>query len=208
MPRIRAENIAEHKAMTRTAILDAAVDALAERDFGAVSLGVVADYAGLPRSTLYDYFSSREALVASLIEERIPPLISDWMGLLGGVTPVERLESFFVATFRMADKHKKLTSALLGAGRRIPRELHDEYVPIVFTITDQIRALVSDGIACGDFFDADVNAMSEALTDLLAGGIDDIVGRERPVLDVDVVIATRLMLLRRGVEVAAGTPQA
>ena len=67
--------------------------------------------------------------------------------------------------------------------------------------------MIADGIASGDFFDADVNAMSEALTDLLAGGIDDIVGRERPCLDVDLVIATRLMLLRRGVEVAATTPR-
>jgi AcrR family transcriptional regulator len=207
MPRIRAGNIAEHKALTRAAILDAAVDALADRDFGAVSLGVVADYAGLPRSTIYDYFASREALVAALIEERVPPLISDWMALLGGSTPVERLESFFVATYRMAENHRKLASALLGAGRRIPREMHDEYVPIVFTITQQIRAMIIDGIASGDFVSGDVDAMSEALTDLLAGGIDDIVGRERPILDVDVVIATRLMLLRRGVEVSAGAPQ-
>ena len=49
--------------------------------------------------------------------------------------------------------------------------------------------------------------MSEALTDLLAGGIDDIVGRERPCLDVEAVIATRLMLLRRGIEVAAAEPK-
>ena len=203
MPRIRAGNIAEHKALTRAAILDAAIDALADRDFGEASLGVIADYAGLPRSTLYDYFESREALVAALIDERVPPLISDWMALLGGDTPAERLESFFVATFRMAEKHRKLTSALLGAGRRIPRDLHDEYVPIVYTITEQIRAMIDDGIASGDFVDGDVNAMSEALTDLLAGGIDDIVGRERPCLDVDVVISTRLMLLRRGIEVPA-----
>ncbi|MDJ0961653.1 MAG: TetR/AcrR family transcriptional regulator [Acidimicrobiia bacterium] len=206
MPRIRAGNIAEHKALTRAAILDAAIDALAERDFGEVSLGVIADYAGLPRSTLYDYFESREALVAVLIDERVPPLISDWMALLGGDTPMARLESFFVATFRMAEKHRKLTSALLGAGRRIPRDLHDEYVPIVYTITEQIRATISDGIASGDFVDGDVTAMSEALTDLLAGGIDDIVGRERPCLDVDVVISTRLMLLRRGIEVPAAQP--
>ncbi len=203
MPRIRAENIAQHKAMMRAAILDAAVDALAERDFHEVSLGVVADYAELPRSTMYDYFPSREALVAALIDERVPPLINDWMALLGGSTPLERLESFFVATFRMAEKHRKLTSALLGAGRRIPRELHDEYVPIVFTITEQIRAMISEGTASGDIVSGDLDAMSEALTDLLAGGIDDIVGRERPCLDPDVVIATRLMLLRRGVGAAS-----
>lgn len=203
MPRIRAENIAQHKAQTRTAILDAAVEAFASRDFDAVSLGVIADLAGLPRSTLYDYFASREALMAALIEERVPPLISEWMALLAEGGPMERLEGFFAATFTMAANHPQLTSALLGAGRRIPRDQHDEYVPIVFTIIDQIRALVGAGIEQGDFIDADPAALSEALTDILAGGIDDIVGRDRGQLAVDDVISTRLLLLRGGILKAA-----
>ena len=199
MPRIRAANIVEHKAATRAAILDAAVEALATRDFDSVSLGVVADYAGLPRTTLYDYFSSREALVAALIEERVPPLMNEWLALLPEGGPVERLEGLFTATFAMAAAYPQLTSALLGAGRRIPRDQHDEYVPIVFAITDQIRAIVEDGIQQGLIVDEDPRALAEALTDLLAGGIDDIVGRDRDRLDVDTVVRTRLRVVERGI---------
>lgn len=199
MPRIRADSIAQHKALTRAAILDAAEDALASLDFDAVSIGVVADFAGLPRSTLYDYFSSREALVAALIEERVPPLFNEWRRMLSGTTALERLESFFTATFSMAALHPKLTSALLGAGRRIPRSDHDEYLPIIFGVFDQIRSLVESGIEAGEFAVAEPAALAEALTDLFAGGIDDIVGRDRPKVPVETVIATRLGLLRGGV---------
>jgi len=199
MPRIRAESIAQHKALTRAAILDAAEDALAGLDFEAVSIGVVADLAGLPRSTLYDYFASREALVAALIEERVPPLLAEWQRMLSGTTALERLESFFTATFSMAALHPKLTSAILGAGRRIPRSDRDEYMPILFAVSDRIRSLVDSGIAAGEFAAADPGALAEALTDLLAGGIDDIVGRDRPQVAVETVIATRLGLMRGGV---------
>jgi len=203
MPRIRAENIAQHKAQTRTAILDAAEQAFAARAFDDASLGLIADLAGLPRSTLYDYFPSREALVAALIAERVPPLISEWMAFLTDGGPMERLEGFFTATFSMAALHPQLTSALLGAGRRIPRRLHTEFVPIVETIIGQIRALVVWGIETGAFIDVDPDALAAALTDLLAGGIDDIVGRDRPKVPMDDAIAIRLALMRAGVKAVA-----
>ena len=199
MPRIRAANIAEHKVRTRAAILDAAIEALASRDFDSVSLGVVADYAGLPRSTLYDYFDSREALVAALIEERVPPLMDEWLALLPDGGPLERLEGFFDATFTMAARHPELTSALLGAGRRIPRAQHREYVPIAFAMTDLVRSIVDDGISQGVMMDVDPAALAEALTDVLAGGIDDIVGRDRDRIAVATVTRTRLDLVVRGI---------
>jgi AcrR family transcriptional regulator len=199
MPRIRAESIALHKAQTRAAILDAAEEALAEKDFDAVSLGVIADLAGLPRSTLYDYFASRETLVAALIEERVPPLVEEWVALLSGTSAVERLEGFFTAIFVMAGRHPKLTSALLGAGRRIPRSLHVEYVPVAERVLEWIRGLVDQGVADGEFSPIDPSALAEALTDLLVGGIDDIVGRDRAQLPVETVIATRLAMMRGGV---------
>lgn len=203
MPRIRASTIAEHKAQTRTAILDAAEQAFASRDFGAASLGVIADIAGLPRSTVYDYFASREALVAALGAERVPPLVAEFLSMLPDGGPHERLEGFFLATYAMADKHPRLTSALLGAGRRIPREQHDEFVPVAYTLVDTIRSIVTDGVEQGVFCGADPRALTEAVTDLLAGGIHDIVGRERDAIDVDTVSAVRLALLRGGLGVSS-----
>jgi AcrR family transcriptional regulator len=75
MPRIRAENIAEHKAQTRAEILRAAEELF--RDFGyrETSLGDVAAKVGIGRTTLYEYFTDKEDIAVSLVEEELPKLL-------------------------------------------------------------------------------------------------------------------------------------
>ncbi|MFQ5967113.1 MAG: TetR/AcrR family transcriptional regulator [Acidimicrobiia bacterium] len=75
MPRIRAATIAEHKALTRTELLDAAEDLFSRHGYEATSLGDVAAFVGIGRTTVYEYFTDKEDLLASLVEERLPELI-------------------------------------------------------------------------------------------------------------------------------------
>ena len=76
MPRINAETLAEHRAQQRRAILDAARDLLAEasRDPGskAPSLADVGRRTGLARTSLYQYFGSREELMDAVIADVFP----------------------------------------------------------------------------------------------------------------------------------------
>jgi AcrR family transcriptional regulator len=206
MPRIRAENIAQHKAQTRAAILDAAEDALVAHDYDDVSLGFVAALAGLPRSTIYDYFPTRDALVGALVDDRVPMLFDEWMAMYRGSTPTERLEGFFTTAFRLAAQYPRVASVLLGAGRGIAREHHDELVPIVHTLTSHLRHLVREGIETGDIAGDDPAALAEALIDLLAGGIGDIVGRERTQLPLEVVLSARVGMMRGGIAASPTEP--
>ncbi len=77
MPRIRAASIDEHKALTRRALLDAAYELIDEAGTAEVALGEVALSAGVGRTTLYDYFSDRDDLIAALVEEELPYVLSD-----------------------------------------------------------------------------------------------------------------------------------
>ncbi len=80
MPRIRAASIDEHKALTRRALLDAAYDLIDEAGTAEVSLAEIALSAGIGRTTLYDYFSDRDDLIAALVEEELPVVISELIG--------------------------------------------------------------------------------------------------------------------------------
>lgn len=75
MPRIQAPTVAEHRARQRRAILDAARAHLAEEG-RAPSLAEVGARAGLARSSVYDYFNSREDLLAAVVADVFP----DWAG--------------------------------------------------------------------------------------------------------------------------------
>lgn len=82
MPRIRAETIAEHKALTRRQIISAAQELIAEVGTAEISLGEIASAVGIGRTTLYEYFNDRDDVIASLVEEELPDVVA---GLLAGV---------------------------------------------------------------------------------------------------------------------------
>ncbi len=71
MPRITAPTVAEHRSRQRRAILDAARAHLAETG-AAPTLAEVAARAGLARSSLYEYFGSREELLAAVVADVFP----------------------------------------------------------------------------------------------------------------------------------------
>lgn len=71
MPRIQAPTVAEHRARQRRAILDAALAHLAEKGT-APSLADVGARAGLARSSVYEYFSSRDDLLAEVVADVFP----------------------------------------------------------------------------------------------------------------------------------------
>ena len=78
MPRINAASIDEHKAQTRSALLKAAQTLIAEAGTTDIPLGQISLAAGIGRTTLYDYFTDREDLIATLVEEELP-------GVIGGL---------------------------------------------------------------------------------------------------------------------------
>jgi AcrR family transcriptional regulator len=82
MPRIRAGNIEEHKELTRSQILEAAQDLFSDHGYQDTSLGDIAAFVGIGRTTLYEYFKDKEDLLASLVDETLPQVFRDIAGLL------------------------------------------------------------------------------------------------------------------------------
>jgi AcrR family transcriptional regulator len=60
----------ERAAWRRERLLDAALDVFVERGFGAATVRDIAQAAGVTAGLLYHYFDSKEALLATLLEER------------------------------------------------------------------------------------------------------------------------------------------
>ncbi len=93
MPRIRAATIAEHKVVTRAMILAQAEEQFGTWGYEETSLGDIAAAVGVGRTTLYDYFRSKDDLLASLVEERLPETIEKLVARLPEQAgSVERLE--------------------------------------------------------------------------------------------------------------------
>jgi AcrR family transcriptional regulator len=108
VPRIRAASIDEHKALIRNALLNAARDLIDEAGTADISLGEVALAAGVGRTTFYDYFSDRDDVIASLVEDELPRVLTEVIeGVPENLAIPERLAELasrtveFVATDRV-----------------------------------------------------------------------------------------------------------
>lgn len=92
MPRIRAASISEHKLITRALILDTAQELFSAWGYQDTSFGDIAGAVGIGRTTLYDYFTDKDDLLASLVEERLPTVISDLVSRVpDDIPPADRL---------------------------------------------------------------------------------------------------------------------
>ncbi len=99
MPRIRAENIEAHKALVLPQALEAAQRLFDEFGFEHTSLGDVAATIGVGRTTLYDYFTDKEDLLATLVETSLPDTIDELLGLIpDGLAVDERLGELAIKT--------------------------------------------------------------------------------------------------------------
>ena len=95
MPRIEAPTLAEHHALRRGAILDAAVTILGADGPAGVTPAAVAAAAGLARSSVYQYFSSTAELVAAGVEETFRRVIAGIDAALAtAATPREKIAAF------------------------------------------------------------------------------------------------------------------
>ena len=101
MPRIQAPTVAEHRARQRRAILDAARAHLAEVG-RAPSLADAGARAGLARSSVYEYFASREDLLTAVVADVFP----DWADQVVSAieqreTPGEQIWAYVEANMRL-----------------------------------------------------------------------------------------------------------
>ncbi|MFB4192832.1 TetR/AcrR family transcriptional regulator [Streptomyces carpaticus] len=72
MPRIQAASVAEHRSLQRGALLDAARSLLSEGGASALTFPALAARTGLARSSVYEYFRSRGAVVEALCAVDFP----------------------------------------------------------------------------------------------------------------------------------------
>lgn len=84
MPRIKADNIADHVAQQREAVLDAAIRLFTERGYHEVSLGDIAKEVGLARNSLYRYVPDKVHLLVEWYRRAVPQTIAAWQEAVAG----------------------------------------------------------------------------------------------------------------------------
>lgn len=160
MPKISAPTVAEHRAQRLRALLEAARVLVAEQGPEALTLSALASQVGLSRPSLYEYFRSRDDLVAAMVEDELPRWISELEAEVRRHTsPADRVAAFVRTQLRMLTdgRHSALvvlTGHALGpaAQERVMAEHSRLFAPLLSALTDlgvsqpELRAHLIHGI--------------------------------------------------------------
>jgi AcrR family transcriptional regulator len=117
MPRIRAASVAEHRRMQREALLEAARTLLAEGGGEALTFPALAERTGLARSSVYEYFRSRAAVVEELCAVDFPRWAAEVEGAMRRAdTSKEQVAAYVRAQLDLVGDRRHRAVAAISAG--------------------------------------------------------------------------------------------
>ncbi len=184
--------------MTREQLLDAAFKLFAAGGYAATSLTDVASFAGVGRTTVYEYFSSKEELYLELIADRVPPRLSEAMAGLPPANAADSIEQVFRASFGALEEHLDLAHVLFIVGRELPAEARERMWQSLHPASDELRRQCRRGVDEGVFHADNVDLLFQEIADLLVGGIDQMLALGDFHQYGKVVLESRVRFLRGG----------
>lgn len=168
MPRIRASTIREHKDLTRREILDAAASLFRAQGYSETNLGDIAGYVGIGRTTLYEYFSDKEDILASLVEETLPGVVTE---MLQGLPPTpqarDRLGELIQRGLAFVSSDENLGSMLMRETPRLSNEAQRRIRSAHRPLQDEIERVVGAGIESGELRPFDPTIATEIVYGLM-----------------------------------------
>ncbi len=132
------------QARTRDAIVQAAEAIIETQGPNALNMRDVAERIDYSASNLYEYFSSKDELLAVVVKEALANLIMHVRHISTDLSARERLQSYGHTYLEFARTHPELY--LLIFGRKATHAKFPEETPY-----DLLRQIVQEGIAEGNF---------------------------------------------------------
>jgi AcrR family transcriptional regulator len=203
VPRIRAGNIAEHKELTRTQVLDAAQRLFHDLGYQNTSLGDIAALVGIGRTTLYEYFSDKEDLVVSLVENELPKLLHRLVESVDtGAPHADQLATLATGMVRFV-----ATDPTLGVilHRDIPKLSRDAQLRVRDAHAEFMEAfgrIYTEGVKAGELRSMPPDLMARFLQDLIMSGARYLILRPQPADRMDDVTGALKEFLFHGLSVS------
>lgn len=168
MPRIRAESIEQHKALTRREILEAATGLFRAQGYNDTSLGDIAAHVGIGRTTLYEYFSDKEDILVCLVEEELPGLMDEVLsGLPDDLSCRARLSELIVRGLEFVSDESNLGAMLMRELPSISRDAQAKVRRAHDGLAAAIEGVCREGIESGEFRDLDPDHASRLVYTLM-----------------------------------------
>lgn len=191
MPKITAPTVAEHRAAQRRSLLSAAEAIVREDGVAAVTPRSVGERAGLARSSFYEYFPSRDDLLAAIALQSFEEWAAEVSAAVASAPAGRaRLHAYVEATMRMTADGKHTIATGLREADLSPKSLdaimkmHESLVTPLRDLLEElgvadaptqaalVQGLLDSGVRLVGH-GADARAVTASITALLDAGLPD-----------------------------------
>jgi len=140
----------KEQARRRREIFDAAVHLFLEKGFTETSMREIAEASGIGKSTLYDYFKTKDEVLLSVIENLIVEATAEARSIAARSLPaIERLRQVMMNHLEYLLAQKEFYLKLSFEVQRLSFESQQRIQKHRHTYQDLVRRLIEEGIAEG-----------------------------------------------------------
>jgi AcrR family transcriptional regulator len=182
MPRVTGGSIDAHRRLTRQRIFEAFAELLDREGYDAITLAEVAAAAGMSRTTMYNYFPDKDALVVAFTDEESARYLASLREALAAVeNPVDQLRVYIAEQIRYVAAHHLPPGR--GLRMAVSGSAYSRILQHVSALDQLLRDILERGVAEGWFPIDDVEATVPLVNACLAqpddlgraGDLDDTV---------------------------------
>ncbi len=142
----------EEQQRRRVEIAGAALRIFREKGYARTSMREIAKNAGMGKSSLYDYFTTKDDIVAFALEEEISGITPRMKAIASEeIPPYDRLRKIMELDLRFMQDNNSLILWLNLEAQSLSRENQTRIREIRYGYQDVVRSVIEEGIAKGVF---------------------------------------------------------
>jgi AcrR family transcriptional regulator len=154
--------------VTRDEILLAAAQLFGEKGFHGASMQQLATSVNLRKASLYHHISSKQELLADILDKALDVLIERVEEVVQtDLPPEEKFHNALVVYLEALAEHPNLSSVLLLEHNSLDPAYRRQHIPRRDHFENLWRTIIEEGVATGDFECADPNLASKALLGMM-----------------------------------------
>ena len=158
-----------HSDITGPKVQEAALRLIARHGFAAVSMRQIAAEVGVQAGALYNYTADKQSLLFDLMHDHMQALLSAWESQAQGGDPVARLERFTRFHIRFHLHRPDQVFVAYMELRNLTPENYAVIADLRHRYEDALEAILTAGVAAGDFAMQDSRVTTRALIAMLTG---------------------------------------
>jgi len=198
MARLKTEVREQVISQTRQILLNTAAEEFARLGYDQANINTIATKAGFAKGTVYNYFTSKQALLLALIDSIAQEHLETMQSaILKADDPAAKLECFFQAGFEYVAHHshqaRVMFNTIYSSSQEQKAYCFQAYQPMFQLVVDEI---LSPGVQQGIFRQTKLEPIAILLMTIYLGTASQVDEQGRPWLDSSQVAQFTLNGLR------------